>query len=268
MSVLDRTQQALKQVRQVQALRDKATDKNRANREAQASTTDPQARFMKMGDGRVRPAYNIQLRTMGDRFAQGVMIVAVRVVQQGSDHGSLLPMQAQLESRLGPGVWPPLLVDNQHVTVSEVEAFEARGLALLGGVTASQKESGSHSAVMAQWKTRMQAPENRQLYRLRKALAERPSAWIENKVGLRQLPVRGVAAVLNLAVVVTLAFNIESVGGKMLARLTSNPALAGPLHRDAPLRSVRIHSASEKKASLTDSFLEEKGRGLRFHASV
>ena len=139
---------------------------------------------------------------------------------------------------------------------------------MLGGVTASQKESGSHSAVMAQWKTRMQDPENRQLYRLRKALAERPNAWIENKVGLRQLPVRGVAAVLNLAVVVTLAFNIESVGGKMLARLTSNPALAGPLHRDAPLRSVRIHSASEKKASLTDSFLEEKGRGLRFHASV
>ena len=48
--------------------------------EARCSTTDPEARNMKMGDGGFRPAYNVQFATDGDTR----MIVAVAVTNNGS----------------------------------------------------------------------------------------------------------------------------------------------------------------------------------------
>ena len=54
-----------------------------------ASTTDPEARVMKMADGRFRPAYNVQL-------AAGVgsqLVVGVAVTNAGSDFQQLAPMR-------------------------------------------------------------------------------------------------------------------------------------------------------------------------------
>jgi hypothetical protein len=44
-----------------------------------ASTTDPEARVMKVGDGGFRPAYNVQLATTTDRAR---VIVGVQGQQQ------------------------------------------------------------------------------------------------------------------------------------------------------------------------------------------
>ena len=76
--------------------------KSKAQREkvtrARTSTTDPQARVMKMPDGGFRPAYNVELATDGDH---GV-IVGVGVTTAGTDAGQAAPMEEQVEERTSP----------------------------------------------------------------------------------------------------------------------------------------------------------------------
>src|SRR5437868_10948490 len=69
-------------------------------KEPRASTTDPQARIMKMADGGYRPAYNCQLGTV----AKGQIVVSVDVTATGSDRGLLRPMLDRLKQRYGR--WP------------------------------------------------------------------------------------------------------------------------------------------------------------------
>ncbi len=61
------------------------------------STTDPEARVMKMPDGGYRPAYNVGLAT--DQ-SKGV-IIGVRVTAQGTDAGEAVPMEKQVVNRTG-----------------------------------------------------------------------------------------------------------------------------------------------------------------------
>ena len=62
------------------------------------STTDPEARVMKMGDGGFRPAFNVQLATTTD---QARVIVGVEVTNRGTDQGESTPMIEQIEKRTG-----------------------------------------------------------------------------------------------------------------------------------------------------------------------
>ena len=80
-------------------MREVARKKPLAEREekARVSTTDPEARVMKMADGGYRPAYNAQLAT--DTGSQ--VIVGVEVTNAGSDQGQLGEMRAQLRTRYG-----------------------------------------------------------------------------------------------------------------------------------------------------------------------
>ena len=68
---------------------------------ARGSTTDAEARVMKMADGGFRPAYNVQYGVVGDKMGGPRTIVGVRVTNVGSDLGSLVPMVAQVERRTG-----------------------------------------------------------------------------------------------------------------------------------------------------------------------
>jgi hypothetical protein len=63
----------------------------------EGSTTDADARVMKMPDGGFRPAYNVQIA--GDPDSQ--VIVGVAIDTRGSDAGQLRPMLEQLEDRYG-----------------------------------------------------------------------------------------------------------------------------------------------------------------------
>jgi len=69
--------------------------------EPRASTTDPDARVMKMPDGGYRPAYNIQLASAGSELGGPRTIVGVRVTNVGSDMGSVGPMLDDIERRTG-----------------------------------------------------------------------------------------------------------------------------------------------------------------------
>ncbi len=64
-------------------------------REPRASTTDPEARVMKMADGGFRPAYNVQIASA----PKPQIVVAVDPVASGSDRGLLRPMLEDIERR-------------------------------------------------------------------------------------------------------------------------------------------------------------------------
>src|SRR3546814_2978171 len=65
--------------------------------EPRASTTDPDARVMKMADGGFRPAYNVQVIS-----ATGTPIVVdVQPATTGSDRGLLRPGLERLRRRFG-----------------------------------------------------------------------------------------------------------------------------------------------------------------------
>jgi hypothetical protein len=61
-------------------------------KEPRASTTDAQARVMKMADGGFRPAYNVQFAT----DTKSTAIAGVSVDNIGSDMGKMLPMNDAL----------------------------------------------------------------------------------------------------------------------------------------------------------------------------
>ena len=74
-------------------------DKPSKDRPARASSTDPEARMMRMPDGGTRPAYNLELATdCGSRA-----IVGVTTTNAGSDAGQDGPMRDHLEV-LGDGI--------------------------------------------------------------------------------------------------------------------------------------------------------------------
>ena len=180
--------------------------------DARASTTDPDARVMKMADGGFRPAFNVQFAT---DTASGV-IVGLDVGDVGSDHGQLGPMVRQLERRHGR-VPVEVLVDGGFVVLAEIEALaDSRcGTTLYAPPTTPRDPArdphaplpDDHPAVAA-WRVRMGTEEAKAIYRERAATAELVNAQARNR-GLRLLPVRGLAKVRAVVLWFALAHNLQ-----------------------------------------------------------
>src|SRR5206468_8022903 len=69
----ERLERALEELAKLEAQRAAQTGGRKARSAARASTTDPEARRMKMGDGGFRPAYNVQFAADTEsRFVVGV----------------------------------------------------------------------------------------------------------------------------------------------------------------------------------------------------
>src|SRR5712691_11183782 len=93
------------------------------------STTDPEARKMKMTDGGYRPAYNVQFATDVD----GRAIVGVAVTNVGSDQPEFVPMLAQVRERTGRAP-TDALVDGGFVTHEGITAATAQGVTVYAPV--------------------------------------------------------------------------------------------------------------------------------------
>jgi hypothetical protein len=113
----ERIKAALEQLPEVAAAKQRSGSKA----EARASTTDADARVMKMGDGGFRPAYNVQFATE----CEGQVIVGMEVVNAGSDMAQLAPMVSQVEQRLGrsPDEW---LVDGGFPAHEQIDAVAGK----------------------------------------------------------------------------------------------------------------------------------------------
>jgi transposase len=166
---------------------------------ARASTTDPDARNMKMGDGGFRPAYNVQLATDAD---SGI-ILNMDVSNEGSDAGQMKPMMDEIKENVGqaPKI---LLTDGGFSTIADIEETTQGGTAVYTPVKeeAKQKEAGKDpfapkpkdSPTIAEWRQRMGTAEAKELYKLRAPTAELPNARLRNQ-GVYQMRVRGLAKV-------------------------------------------------------------------------
>ena len=182
--------------------------KGREPKEARVSTTDPEARVMKMADGGYRPAYNVQFATDHDSD----VIVGVAVTN-ASDQHELVPMLTQVETRVGRP--DTLLVDGGYVGHAAIDEATARGVTFVAPVPRRRGaddpvpvQPTDSSAVVA-WRARMQTEEAKQQYRYRGAIAERINADARTHRTLGQILVRGLVNVQACVLWVALAHNLR-----------------------------------------------------------
>lgn len=178
---------------------------------ARGSTTDGDARVMKMADGGFRPAYNVQYGVVGDKMGGPRTIVGVRVTNLGSDLGSLVPMLAQVEQRTGalPGA---VVADSNHARHEDLAALLACGVKPIVSVPKPRKGATGaqvdRSAPIETWRALMAQEESRELARQRGGLSEFANARQKGPQDVTQVLVRGAAKVFNVIVLGALSANL------------------------------------------------------------
>jgi hypothetical protein len=160
--------------------------------EPRASTTDPEARVMKMADGGFRPAFNAQLAV--DRDTQ--LIAAVALTNAGSDMGQMAPLHAQILERYGctPEHW---LADGGFAQLEAIETLSMRGTQAVVPPPAARRADidpavpkRGDSPAIAQWRKFMATPEAQALYLERGATVECANAHLRRR-GLQSFTLRG-----------------------------------------------------------------------------
>lgn len=177
---------------------------------ARASTTDAEARVMKMADGGFRPAFNVRMATAGSELGGPRTIVGVEVCNIGSDMGAVAPMLEQIERRTGQ-LPATLLADANHGNHAAIAAAQARGVDMIVAVSKRSRESGpkgDQSPEIVAWKNRMQTEEAKTLYRARAGLCEWTNAQAAGRFGLRQFLVRGIAKASSATLLVAITSNL------------------------------------------------------------
>lgn len=210
---LARVEEALAQLPAVQAIKDRQPRKRPS--EARVSTTDPDARVMKMADGGYRPAYNVHFAT----DVASRVIVGVRTINSGNDQSQLAPMLDEIAQRLGQLPQTHLL-DGGFVTKAEITAAAARAVTVYAppmrkrrGPRALDQPVPGDSPAVAAWRTRMATEEAKIIYKDRAATAEWVNADARTHRTLDGVLVRGLKKVHTWALWVALAHNLMRTMG-------------------------------------------------------
>jgi hypothetical protein len=180
---------------------------------ARASTTDPEARRMKMGDGGTRPAYNIEFST----DLNSLVIMGFDVTNAGSDAGQLELMTQKLQAEQGPlPEKAESYVDGGFGTKEDLKSMAQRGVTVYSPVKAVEKHQRQgkdpyaprrgDSPEVAAWRQRMSTDEGRQKYKQR-AKCEWSNAECRNR-GLQQFVVRGLEKVKTVVLWYVLVHNL------------------------------------------------------------
>ena len=131
---IERLKQAQQEIQKVAKAREKR--KKGDGDSARASTTDPEARRMKMGDGGTRPAYNIEFST----DLNSLVIMGFDVTNAGSDAGQLELMTQKLEAEQGPlPEKAESYVDGGFGTKEDLKSMAQRGVTVYSPVKAVEK---------------------------------------------------------------------------------------------------------------------------------
>ena len=205
---VERALAALGEAETLRARREKSNaNQTRRQQEPRASTTDPQARVMKMADGGFRPAYNVQFASLP---GSGV-VVAVSCEIVGSDRGLAEPMAQRLAQRFGRRPRRHL-VDGGYQSACDIAAAEAAGTDFYcpPGRTRSGKDPYAprpkDTQAVARWRAKMATPAAQHVYK-RRAICERIHAVLRNR-GIDRLYLRGQAKVETWMEWFALAHNI------------------------------------------------------------
>lgn len=213
-----REARALDYQRRVEAAIDTVRELEAEGKHApRASTTDADARVMKMGDGGFRPAYNVQMATAGSEMGGPRTIVGVRVTNVGSDMGSVTPMLDQIARRTDalPKV---LLADGNHAKHDCIRDAAQRGVeALIPVPDRAVRPDPMEDPAVAAWHERMETDEAKRLYRARAGLCELPNAHFKCRHGIAQVLVRGTEKVTCVVLLAALAANLLAHAAALLS---------------------------------------------------
>lgn len=222
---LVRVKKALQEVEKVAAKREKNRETRRKKRPARASTSDPEARVMKMADGGFRPAYNAQLTIdMDSRIIIGVEI------SNEADQRLLDPMLDQIQERFAHCPQEHY-VDGGFRSNPGIELAAEKGIAVFSPIPVrysgiSQKKPEdilpSDGPGVRAWKERMLTPEAKEKYKQRAATIEWANALARNR-GLYRLLVRGIHRARAVLLWFALAHNLLQVTNLML-EMQNQPA--------------------------------------------
>lgn len=206
-----RVKAALAKLAEIEAERERRAKTNKKQvakqKEPRASTTDPQARIMKMADGGYRAAYNCQFGTV----ANGQIVVAVEATAVGSDRGLMRPMLTQIERRHGrrPRRY---LVDGGFNKNEDTEWAAGIGVNVYGPPIRSKHDTNPYAPRrddgpgVAAWRKRMNSPHGKAVYK-RRTMGECINARFR-QWNMRQFVVRGLRKVQAVLSLFALANNI------------------------------------------------------------
>jgi transposase len=215
---LQAAQAALAEIKQKRAQLEDKGGNGKKPKEPRASTTDADARVMKMADAGFRPAYNVQVASA----AGEQIIVAVAVENNGSDRVLMRPM---LEALGAAGHLPQRhIVDGGFCNAEDIEWAHCQGVEVFCPPTQSKSGADPYQprrrdgAGVAAWRARMGSEAGKAQYKVRTICECIHARW--RNWDLRQLPVRGIEKVR--AVVLWYALTNNILQGHRLAKAASD----------------------------------------------
>lgn len=216
-----RVEEALGQLQQREKTQAGKVKSHKAKGALRTSTTDADARVMKMPDGGFRPAYNLQLGVVGAPEGGPRTIVGVTVTNQGTDAGLAGPMLQQVQRRTG--LQPEaLLADGGYASLQDVKGCAQRGVRPVVSVPQRMQRPGAQAdttPAVGEWRARMDSPQGKAEYRPRAGLVECVNGQLKGRLHLTQVRVRGLHKVGCLALVAALTHNLLTHAPALLAAL-------------------------------------------------
>ena len=183
--------------------------RNGKKSEPRASTTDPDARVMKMADGGFRPAYNCQLATDVDSR----LIVASRPSYSGGDMGQVEPTLEEIRRRLD-AVPEGYLLDGGYAKRESIDHLTDQEITVYAPPQHNPKTRDPNkrqrvdSPQVAAWKERMQTDEAKEIYKSRAATIETINGDLKEHRGLTRFRVRGLDRVRSVLLLSVLTYNL------------------------------------------------------------
>jgi transposase len=211
---IEAAQKALEDIKAQRQEREEKRPNGKKSKEPRASTTDAEARVMKMADGGFRPAYNVQVASA----AGEQIVVAVEVCNTGSDRGLMRPMLERLHAQNGR--FPERhLADGGFCSAQDIEWAHDKEIEVYCPPTQSKHGTapylprrGDGAGVLA-WRARMASEAGKARYKPRSICECIHARW--RNWDLRQLTVRGTEKVR--AVVLWYALTNNILQGHRLA---------------------------------------------------
>jgi transposase len=200
-------QTALAEIKQKrQELQDKGGN-GKKPKEPRASTTDADARIMKMADAGYRPAFNVQVTSI----AGEQIVVAVEVTNVGSDGGLMRPMLEQVRAQTGR--FPKRhIADGGFTNIEDIEWAHSQEIEVFCPPKKSKNgadpyqprpRDGDGTSV---WRGRMGSEEGKAQYLIRVICECIHARW--RNWNLRQVTVRGFEKVRSVVVLYAFTNNV------------------------------------------------------------
>ena len=187
-----------------------------AKKEPKASTTDPQARVMKMADGAFRAAYNVIIAAT----TKTQIVLGINVTDRRNDTGTAVPMIDSIAERYEQTPTRALL-DTRAVTQQEIARLAGREQpvtvysppprdkpdASAETVRKRLLDRAKEAPAIAAWRERMGTPEAKEVY-ARRGHIETVNGGLKNH-GMRRVSLRGAAKATCEALLHAIAHNLR-----------------------------------------------------------